>query len=76
MVANRQLELITGKGLKRIYLRGPSKLQLYNLDEDPKELNDIAFKYPEIVSRMEDFMKEAHTTPKMDKFKIPVLDNK
>ena len=53
-----------------------SKLQLYNLDEDPKELNDIAFKHPEIVSRMEDFMREAHTTPKMDKFKIPALDNK
>jgi len=25
---------------------------------------------------MEDFMREAHTTPKMDKFKIPALDNK
>ena len=64
------------KGIKKNLFKGPSKLQLYNLDEDPKELNDIAFKYPEIVSRMEDFMKEAHTTPKMDKFKIPVLDNK
>jgi len=24
---------------------------------------------------MENLIKEAHTTPKMDKFKIPVLDN-
>ena len=64
------------KGIKKNLFKGPSKLQLYNLDEDPKELNDIAFKYPEIVSRMEDFMREAHTTPKMDKFKIPALDNK
>jgi hypothetical protein len=30
--------------------------------------------YPEIVTKMENLMKEAHTTPKMDKFKIPVLD--
>ena len=63
------------KGIKKNLFKGPSKLQLYNLDEDPKELNDVALKYPEIVSKMEDFMKEAHTTPKKDIFIIPVLEN-
>ena len=28
-----------------------------------------------IVEKMENFMKEAHKTPKMDIFKIPVLEN-
>jgi arylsulfatase len=63
------------KGIKKNLFEGPSKLQLYNLHDDPKELNDIALDYPEIVIKMENLMKEAHTTPKMDKFKIPVLDN-
>mgnify|MGYP000277074147 CR=1 FL=1 len=41
--------------------KGPSKLQLYNLNDDPKELNDLASNYPEIVEKMEISMKEAHT---------------
>ena len=39
------------------------------------ELNDIASKHPDIVSKMEKMMKEAHKTPTMDIFKIPVLEN-
>ena len=32
--------------------------------------------YPEIVIKMENLMKEAHTTPaNIEKFKIPVLEN-
>jgi len=37
-------------------------------------LKDIASEYPEIVSKMENMMKEAHKTPIMDIFKIPVLE--
>ena len=51
------------------------KLKLYDLSIDSKELNDVASKYPDIVSKMEKMMKEAHTTPAMDIFKIPVLEN-
>ena len=50
-----------------------SKLKLYNLSMDSKELNDVASEYPEIVEKMENLMKEAHKTPKMDIFKIPVF---
>ena len=42
---------------------------------DSKELNDVASQYPEIVEKMENLMEEAHKTPKMDIFKIPVLEN-
>ena len=55
--------------------KGPSKLQLYNLNDDPQELNDLASDYPEIVIKMENFLKEAHTTANIDKFKIPALEN-
>ena len=55
--------------------KGPSKLQLYNLIDDPQELNDLASDYPEIVIKMENLLKEAHTTANIDKFKIPALEN-
>ena len=30
-------------------------MQLYDLSKDPKELNDLAAEYPEIVHKMETF---------------------
>ena len=56
-------------------IKGQSKLKLYNLSLDSKELNDVASEFPEIVAKMENMMKDAHKTPKMDIFKIPALEN-
>ena len=55
--------------------KGESKLKLYNLSVDSKELNDVASEHPDIVTKMENMMKEAHNTPSMDIFIIPVLEN-
>ena len=63
------------KGIKKNLFKGPSKLKLYNLIDDPQELNDLASDYPEIVIKMEKLLKEAHTTANIDKFKIPALEN-
>jgi len=62
------------KGIKKELLKGPSKLQLYNLKKDPKEINNVATNYPEIVKKMERSMKEAHTKATIKKFNMPVLD--
>ena len=63
------------KGIKKGLIKGQSKLKLYNLSHDLKELNDVASEFPEIVAKMENMMKGAHKTPKMDIFKIPALEN-
>ena len=63
------------KGIKKGLIKGQSKLKLYNLSLDLKELNDVASEFPEIVVKMENIMKGAHKTPKMDIFKIPALEN-
>ena len=63
------------KGIKKGLFQGSSKLKLYNLSFDPRELNDVASEHPDIVTKMEKMMKEAHKTPTMDIFKIPVLEN-
>jgi arylsulfatase A-like enzyme len=39
----------------------PSPTELYNLHEDPGELNNIAMQHPELVVEMEQYMQEAHT---------------
>jgi hypothetical protein len=54
--------------------KGKSDLQLYNLSKDPKELNDLSAKYPEIVQKMENFLDQAHTTASQEKFRIPILE--
>lgn len=38
----------------------PSPMELYNLDNDPSEKENVADKHPEIVKKMEDLMAEAH----------------
>lgn len=62
------------KGFKKNLFKGTSPLQLFDLSEDPKELNDVAAEHPEIVKKMEDFLLEAHTTATQEKFRIPVLE--
>lgn len=62
------------KGFKKDLFKGDSPLQLYDLSKDPKELNDLVAAHPEIVKKMEKFLKEAHTTATLEKFRIPVLD--
>ena len=63
------------KGIKKGLVKGSSKLKLYDLSVDSRELNDVASEHPDIVTKMEKMMKEAHKTPTMDIFKIPVLEN-
>lgn len=62
------------KGIKKGLFKGPAELQLFNLDDDIKELNDVADDHPEIVEKLESLMKSAHTKAALDKFNIPVLD--
>ena len=64
------------KGIKKDLFKGSSDLQIFNLADDPKELNNLASNHPDIVEKMQRYMDQAHTEAQMEKFKIPVLDNK
>ena len=46
---------------KAIRTRWGQPLELYNLDDDLGEQNNLAAGHPEIVAKMEAFMKSAHT---------------
>jgi arylsulfatase len=49
-----------------------SKLELYNLADDPNETKDLADKNPEVVARLAKLMREQHTPSK--EFPFAVLD--
>lgn len=49
------------KGVKlNVSKDGNAPLELYNLDTDPSEQNNIAAKHPEIVTRLSAMIKQAH----------------
>jgi len=49
------------KGVKLGWkVKTPQKLQLFDLEQDLGEQNDIAAQHPEIVKRMEEIIQEAH----------------
>ncbi len=50
-------------------------IELYNLEVDIKEENNIAEQYPDVVVKMVDIMLEAHTTSDVDKFKFSFEKN-
>lgn len=48
-------------------------IQLYNLDQDLREQQDVAAQYPEVVKEMEYIMRTARTTPSLERFRIKAL---
>ena len=62
------------KGVKNNLFKNPSKLKLFDLSYDEKELNDVSSKNPEIVKELEQKLKEAHSTPYLKEFIIPSLE--
>ena len=47
--------------------------ELFNLDEDLLEENDVAAQHPEIVAEIEALMKQARTPPTIERFKFEEL---
>lgn len=58
------------KGIRRDIFKDNMQIQLYNLEEDIQELNDVAEEYPEVVKQMEQILKEQHIPAELEKFKI------
>ena len=63
------------KGVKTNLQNGPQPLQLYNLEDDIKELTNVSNDNPNIVKKIESIILNARTTPALEKFKIKALDN-
>lgn len=55
--------------------KGNTTVELYNLDEDLLEQNNIADNHPELIEKFYQIIKKEHTTPEIDKFKIQALED-
>lgn len=57
------------KAIKQNIKKNPdTKLELYDLENDIEEKNDLAEKYPDIAKKMEEIMLQARTKPITERF--------
>ena len=61
------------KTVRKDIKKGNLKIELYNLDEDLKEQNNVAEQYPDIIRQMEEIMKKEHTPATVERFKMEAL---
>ncbi|WP_417444464.1 hypothetical protein [Joostella sp.] len=47
-----------------------STVSVYNLDNDPKEENDVANEYPEIIEKAFEIYKKEHSESEFERFKL------
>jgi arylsulfatase len=64
------------KAVRKNINKGNLKIELYNLDEDIIEQNDVADQYPEIVKQMETIMQKEHTPSTVERFKLKTLGDR
>jgi arylsulfatase len=61
------------KGVKTNLNKSKSKLKLFDLSNDEKELNDISKNFPKIVDQLERYLQESHSPPAYKQFRIPTI---
>ena len=61
------------KAVRKNIFEGNLHLELYDLEKDPKELNDLSKTHPEVVKKMEAILKKEHTQAENKKFRFPQL---
>ncbi len=64
------------KGIRKDISKNNLKIELYNLEQDIRELNDISDQHPDIVKEMEQIMIKEHVTATNDRFKMKQLGDK
>jgi arylsulfatase len=59
------------KGIKKNLKSNPNAaIEIYDLENDPSEQNDVAWKNPEVAERIEAIMLQARTTPEIEQFQF------
>jgi len=58
------------KGFMNGIKEGNTRIELYDLENDPREQKDLASLYPDIVNSIRQIMEEAHKEPEIAKFRM------
>jgi arylsulfatase len=64
------------KAVRKNIFKGNLAIELYNLEEDIKELNDVSKQYPEIVKQIQQIMIQEHVPAENKRFKFKQLGDK
>ena len=62
-----------GKGIRKNIFEGNLTVELYDLNNDIMEQNNIASQYPEVIKRIEKIMKLEHIPSTLEQFKFVQL---
>jgi arylsulfatase len=54
--------------------KGNTDVEIYNLAEDIQEQNDVAADHPELVTKFHELLKETHTTPEIERFRMKEVE--
>lgn len=61
------------KGIRRNLFQGNNAIELYDLENDIQEQNDVAADFPEVSAKIQKAMDDAHRPAALDRFKIETL---
>lgn len=64
------------KAIRQNIQEGNLEIELYNLETDIQELNNVAEQHPEIISQVEEIFKTAHIPATIPRFKMAALGDK
>ena len=64
------------KAVRKNIFKGNLDIELYNLETDIKELNDVSKQYPTIVKKIDSIMKKEHVPSVNPSFRIQQLGDK
>ncbi len=62
------------KGIRKDIKKGNMIIELYNLEEDIQEQNNVAEAHPEIIQQMQNIMVKEHLPAKLTRFNMKELD--
>ncbi|MDT8402047.1 MAG: sulfatase-like hydrolase/transferase, partial [Bacteroidales bacterium] len=64
------------KAVRKNIFNGNMEIELYNLETDPAESENLAADFPEIITRMDSIMEAAHVPAELERFRIKELGDK
>lgn len=61
------------KGIRQHIFDGNTGIELYDLQNDPQEQNNVAAEHPDVVEQIKSIMTTAHRPAELDRFKMEEL---
>uniref|UniRef100_UPI0032180BA7 arylsulfatase n=1 Tax=uncultured Draconibacterium sp. TaxID=1573823 RepID=UPI0032180BA7 len=61
------------KAIRRDILKGNMEIELYDLEKDIQEQNNVAAQYPAIIKQIEEILKAEHEEAAMERFRMEEL---